>query len=138
MTSMQWSLLAIIAMGLGCSQTETVETRFFECRELVQEKESRAESMDCWTTQSRLLVEGVLKQSSTTSGTLAYLERYRKLLDYDEIVSVDVHGAMAFVTLSKGSRTETTVFEKEDGAWRIDALELSGFWLELDEAVTAQ
>lgn len=138
MKFMQRFLLAIIIIGVGCSEAETIETRFFECRELVQEKESRIQSMDCWTARSRQLVEGVLKQSDDTSGTLAYLERYRKLLDYDDVVSVDVHGSMAFVTLQKGSKTETGIFEKQDGSWRIDALELSGFWRELDEAVMAQ
>lgn len=124
----------------GCgSQEESLEERFIQCRGWVLEKESRKESMDCWTAHSRDLLERLLDQRRTSGGALDYMERYKKLLDYEDVVAApEVYDTIALLTVGKGKRRETIVFQLEADEWKIDALELAAFWAPLDEKVVLQ
>ncbi len=129
-------VLALLFFG-GCD--ESLDERFYACRELVAEKESREDSMECWTAHSREILENLGHERKRSAGLLSYMERYRKLLDYDEAVAApEVHQDIAFLTVAKGRKRQTIVFVRENDAWKIDALELAEFWRALDDNVLAQ
>ncbi len=133
---------SVVVAGLliwgGCASTEeSLEERFYACRDLTSDKTTRAESLDCWTPHSRTLVEELTEQRRTSGKVLNYLGNYRKLLDYDDALApAEVIGDLALLPVGSGRKTETIVFERgEDGVWRIDITELRRFWKPLVDAM---
>ncbi len=128
------SLVACVLFAGGCSKKDVdIEDRFFECRDLVADKEMRDEALKCFTNSSRDVLSALLKQKKRTSSALNYMRNFSKLLDYETVAAPpDVRDDIALLLVRKGSRQETIYFIKEENEWRIDALELRGFWAPLD------
>ena len=130
--------LLIFSVLAACdSETEVIEARYIACADLVSDKDMRLESLDCFTSKSKTILEGLMRESSTSRGRIDGLGRYRKLLDYDEVISpAEVHGSLALLWIKKGRRQSIVLLERspEDGKWRIDAVELVRFWSVLNTA----
>ncbi len=130
------TICAVLLIFGGCSDDTTLEERFYECRELVSEKETRDASMDCWTEHSGEILENLIAQGKSSAGLLTYMDRYRKLLDFEEPVAPpEIHAKVAFLTVAKGRVRQTIVFHLENDQWKIDARELAGFWEPLDDGM---
>ncbi|MFT7623892.1 MAG: hypothetical protein ACI9WU_003077 [Myxococcota bacterium] len=126
-----------LALFGGCN--DSIEDRFYACRDLVADKDERDASLDCWTTDSRPLIENLLAQRKESARVLDYLESYSKLLDYDDVVAEpEIHGDLALLTVAKGKRRQVIVFVKEEDAWRINPVELAAFWRPLNEKLVRQ
>ena len=139
---MPYRFLILLFFGLlawpGCkSEPTTVEDRFLECRDLVLNKETREESLSCFTPHSQGILRRLLAERKRSGGVLGYMTRYSKLLDYDEIVvPADIVGNVAVLVVSKRRRQATILMEydSDEDQWTIEALELPGFWAPLDSA----
>lgn len=128
---------ALLLCG-GCGEEETLEDRFFQCRDRVEDKEQRSASLKCFTERSRTILRNLLAQKRQSGGLLDYMQRYRKLLDFDEVAQPpEFHETIAYLLVRKGRDEVTIVFQWEEEEWRIDALELPGFWRRLNEKVLA-
>ncbi|MFT5430597.1 MAG: hypothetical protein ACI9OJ_001272 [Myxococcota bacterium] len=133
--------VSIVMLG-GCKTSDgPIETRFEDCRDLVSNSELQAESLDCFTPYSRGILKRLLEERKSTSGLLTFIQRYEKLLNYDEItVPADIDGTTAILVVGRGRLRETLLFEydADEDEWYIDALELAEFWRSLDEALEGE
>ena len=134
--------LLVLCNAAACGPDGTgVADRYMECADLVADKDARLESLDCFTPKSREILRGLMREEETSYGMTDALGRYRKLLDYDELLTpAEVHGSFATLHVKKGRRQNTVVFEQDetDGKWRIDAVELVRFWSVLNTAATEE
>jgi hypothetical protein len=125
---------AAVSVWAGCSEGTDITERFFECRDLSVDKETRDESLKCFTRDSQKLLGALLKQRKSSAGALDYMGRYKKLLDFEDVVAnPEIIGDMAVLVVAKGKRKAQMIWVKEESEWRIDALELPEFWYPLDE-----
>ena len=111
--------------------------RYIECAELVADKDTRLDSLDCFTPKSKQILVGLMREESTSKGRIGALGTYRKLLSYDEVITpAEVYGSLAILRTKKGRRQTTVYLERgeKDGKWRIDAIELIRFWSVLTSA----
>jgi len=109
-----------------------------ECRDLAHNKETQTQSLTCFTPRSRAILEGLLEQRRASGGVLGYMRAYSRLLDYDEIaMPADIENGIALLVVAKGRKRQTILMEydADNDQWLIDALELSGFWRPLDDAM---
>ena len=131
-----WILLSTL-LAIGCK--EKLEDRFFKCRDLVADTEQRDESLKCFTAGSRPMLQALLDQKKETGSTLDYLEDYRKLLDYDDVIGApDIQGNVALLVVTKKKEQATLTFVLEDDEWRMNPTDIPAFWRRLDEAVGAK
>lgn len=126
--------VALITLSSGCGKDDAgLEERFFECRDLLRDKETRVASLDCFSKDSRAVIAELIKQRKKTQNALNYMRNYGRLLDYETVAAPpDIRDDIGLLLVSKGSRQETTYWIREEGEWRVDGLELAGFWAPLD------
>jgi len=140
---LKWIAMAVLALSLlpaaGCNRHDDLDARFMACRDLVADKETQEESLDCWTAESRRILANLLEEAHSSSGVLHYAGNYRRLLDFDEAVGApEVHENIALLPVKKGRRQATIVFVRDEDEWRIDARELPGFWSPMDDLLEVQ
>jgi hypothetical protein len=126
-------IVSLLLASTGCDQeVEPLTERLNQCRDLVEDRdpERRKASLDCFDQNSREILSRLIEQSEP----LDYMGRYRKLLDFDEILADEVYDRIAVFLVRKGRSESRVVMVLEEGEWKIDALELRNFWRPLDEA----
>ncbi len=129
-------LLVFVFVSSACSQQEAIVERFTECRELMADSKMNEQILNCFDARGRKLLKALQREKKKTRGSLKYLAQHNSLLNSgDTFGEVEFHGDLALLPVSKGMRRETVIFRKEDGQWRIELLELSRFWRELDQGV---
>ena len=127
-------VLLSLALHSGCGgEEQNLEDRFFECRDLISDKEDVKASLGCFTKASRAVLSALIDQRKQTAGYLNYMRNYGKLLDYEDVLAPpDVRDNIALLLVGKKREQETIYFIMEDDEWVIDGFELSGFWAPLD------
>ena len=129
-------LLVLVFVSSACSQQEAIIERFTECRDLMADSKMNEQILNCFDARGRKLLKALQREKKKTVGSLKYLARHNTLLNSgDTFGEVEFHGDFALLPVSKGMNRETVVFRKEDGQWRIELIELSRFWRELDQGV---
>lgn len=130
----------LLAISLGCKKEEDIENRYLACKERIEDaqEDDIEDTFECWTSKSRAVIEALVKHEKQ-SVTLAYLESYPRLLDYDDLAAPpEVLDTIAFLPVKKGDKRTVIIMRLEEGEWRIDGLELPGFWLPLNQALESE
>ena len=129
-------LLVLAFVSTACSQQEAVIERFTECRDFMADSKMNEQILNCFDARGRKLWKALQREKKKTGGSLKYLAQHNSLLNSgDTFGEVEFHGDFTLLPISKGMHRETVIFRKEAGQWRIELLELSRFWRELDQGV---
>jgi hypothetical protein len=146
---MMYRFVSIIACALlfqtGCGNE--IKDRFEECRKRVENAstenaEALNPSLSCFTKHSRHFLANLMLSQRRQGGQFEYMagSEYQKLLGYSEMEETPtIIGDLALLNVNDGTgpsgERAVIVFAKEDGQWRIDAIELPRLWQPLNLAM---
>jgi hypothetical protein len=135
----RFAMIVLLLASAACNEQQAIEARFFECRDLTANRDEYDRAIACFDRRSQKLLKRLRAERKRSSGTLNYLSRFKRLLDFDDILApAEISGEIAVLEVGKRKRKEKVVFRREDGEWRIDLRELTRFWSELDRGARGQ
>ncbi len=129
MHGFQRILIGVVALtivgSMGCRQPPAEV--YLEARSAAE-----AENMDAFlphfTRWSRTLLQGFSEVVDQSRRRLQYVRDPLKLHSFGDVTNETITEDLAILEVTGSRGTEQVVLVVEDGAWRIDALRLAGFW----------
>lgn len=124
-------LAALVVAVLSTACAETPTEAYDQTRTIAEAKDVDP-FLDRLTDRSAGLLRSLEAVRSQTAGRLTWLSSPFDIHVFGEVVAEERFDDTAVLTVEGRSRTERVLMRFERGSWKIDALELAGFWRPLE------
>lgn len=121
--------LLLAALAGGCAKTPT---EAYDEAHIAAEADDLDAFLPHLTERSARLVRALEGVRKDTAGRLSWFHSPFDVHTFGTVVAEEVFDDTAVLQVEDRGRTERVLMRYERGAWRIDALELAGFWRPLE------